>query len=132
MVSTPSLFTWIGRIRKEIKCEDLHLGKFICDEAGLAAHVPIAPGGSLHLHPGLVHLLPDVVAEDVPDVLLALQLLAPHLQQLQLRALAGKVEEVVVLSHKSCLPDCSCKITFSSPKAGESDFPQRPLGNSSQ
>ena len=76
---------------------NLHLRKFICDEACLPAHVPIAPGRSFHLHPGFVQLLPDVVAKDVPHVLLGLQLLAPHLQQLHLGALAGQVEEVVVL-----------------------------------
>ena len=83
--------------QEKLGCEDIHLRKSISNEAGLLAHVPIAPGGPFHLHPGLVQLLPDVVAEDVPDVLLARQLLPPHLQQLQLGALAGKVEEVVIL-----------------------------------
>ena len=109
--------------QEKLGCEDIHLRKSIRNEAGLLAHVPIAPGGPFHLHPGLVQLLSDVVAEDVPDILLEMmtmtvimmmvvmimvmkimvimmmhllagQLLAPHLEQLQLGALTGQVEEV--------------------------------------
>ena len=90
------VWRWWPTLEK-IEYEDLHLRKFVCNEACLPAHVAVAPGGPLHLHPRLVQLLPDVVAKDVPDVLLALQFLSPHLEQLHLGALAGKVEEVVVL-----------------------------------
>ena len=88
-----------------------HLGELLSNEPCLLAHVAITPGRPLHLHPSLVCLLSNVAVEHIPDILeekgepkeqggghlLAGELLPPLLQQLGLGALAGKVEEVVVL-----------------------------------